>query len=793
MGSSLFGRLACALAAVALCGLGACGGHKPAGPSPFPAKVTLSPAPSTSLQQGSILTFSASAQNGSNSNISPTFTFQSSDTSILNIAPNGVACAGRWDATFTTCTPMGTGAVQVTVSALGATSPPTVVFVHAPIDKITVTEAPPSQVPPPTAEPCVVMGQTTTLQATAWSQNSDITSTVGPFTWSAANSSVVRITPLMNSAFNVATNQATATAATPGLTQIYASASGVSSSAFTQPAPFDGLNFFETCPVQSITLQLGVAGSQTGQTSFNTTKGTAQTVTATVVDVFGNTLSKVPLTWSSSAPGAVSATGCSGQTCSISTAQQGAGSVTASCSPPTCNIGFPLSPVPVGLATDFVPLPVYATTAISGVVSGTASSTNVLATSFDCQGNHYCTAYLYNIATSNNLATNPTAMPTPPNSLMLDVAGDRAYAGSNYGAFLVGTASLGGTSNPFTSFGTVTATVLAVSPNGNVALISDTLHTPNQVYVVNTTSSSSPSATALNISGATTAAFSPDGLKAFIIGCVASSVPCTSTTGNAIYVYSALQSLQGPIALSVPAGQVAFSTNGAFGYVNSPQSGIIPGLTAFNLCNNQTVQTVIPSLNAAPIFLRTIPNFHLEGVDKTGTNAFPDGIHLLALGDTGIDVVTGVNSVQAAVLSNPPSPTASCPQSVAHIVQRIDLGQGTFNPVGFFVSPDATQAYIVASDRSDILVYNFNTGSVSGIPLTGNATPGDPANPMRTVADMTVDGTLIYVAGSDGTLHEVSTNPAVDLVQISFPNLPNFSNPFCSIGNCKLNMVAVKP
>jgi len=99
----------------------------------------------------------------------------------------------------------------------------------------------------------------------------------------------------------------------------------------------------------------------------------------------------------------------------------------------------------------------------------------------------------------------------------------------------------------------------------------------------------------------------------------------------------------------------------------------------------------------------------------------------------------------------------------------------------------------VASDRSDILVYNFNTGSVSGIPLAGNATPGDPANPMRTVADMTVDGTLIYVAGSDGTLHEVSTNPAVDLLQISFPNLPNFSNPFCSIGNCRLNMVAVKP
>src|SRR3981081_4119762 len=660
MGSSLFGRLACAIAVVALCGLGGCGGHTPAGASPFPAKVTLSPAPSASLQPGNFLPFSASAQNGSNSNISPTFTFQSSDTSILNIAPNGVACAGRWDATFTTCPPMGTGAVQVTVSALGATSPATVVFVHAPIDKITVTEAPPSQVPPPTAQPCVPMGQTATLQATAWSQNSDITSTVGPFTWSAANASVVSITPLMNSAFNVATNQATATAATPGLTQIYASANGVSSSAFTQTG-FPTLNFFETCPVQSITLQLGVAVSQTGQTSFNTTKGTAQPVIATVVDVFGNTLSKVPLTWSSSEPAALSAgTGCSGQTCSITTAQPGAGSVTASCSPPTCNIGFPLSPVPVGLGAEFVPLPVYSTSAISGVVHGTTTSTTVLATSLDCQGNHYCAAYLYNIATSNNLATNPTAMPTPPNSLLLDLAGDKAYAGSNYGAFLVASGSLGGTSNPFTSFGTVTGTVLAVSPNGNVALISDTAHTPNQVYVVNTTNSSSPSVTALNINGAITGGFSPDGLKAFIL----------ANGGSSLYIYSALQSLQGPISLAVPASQVAFSTNGAFGYVSGAPSGNTPALTAFNLCDNKVatdvnhLQQIIP-LNATPAFLRTIPNAHLEGRDNM-SQLFPDGMHLLAVDNLGIDVVTAVNSVTSAVLANPPTSLGSCPQVVTH-------------------------------------------------------------------------------------------------------------------------------
>ena len=789
MGSSFFGRLGCAIAAVAVCALGGCGGHKPAGASPFPAKVTLSPAPSTSVQQGSIFTFTASAQNGSNSNISPAFTFQSSDTNILNIAPNGLACAGRWDAALTTCTPMGTGMVQVTVSALGATSPPTVVFVHAPIDKITVTEAPASQVPPPAAQPCVVMGQATTLQATAWSQNADITSTVGPFTWSAANSSVVTLTPLMNSAFNVATNQATATAATPGLTQIYASASGVSSSAFTQAA-FPNLNFFETCPVQSIILQLGASGVQSGQTIFNTTKGTAQSVTATVLDVFGNTLSKVPLTWSSSAPAAVSATGCSAQTCSISTAQPGAGSVTASCSPPTCNIGFPSSPV--GLPPQFVPLPVYATTAISGVVNGATSSTNVLATSLDCQGNQYCTTYLYNIATSNNLATSPTAMSTSPNSLMLDLAGDKAYAGSTYGAFLVSTAGLGGTSSPFTSFGTVTGTVLTVSPNGSVALISDTVHTPNQVYVVNTTASSSPTTTALNINGAVTAGFSPDGLKAYIVGCKAAGQCIAPDT---VFVYSSLQSLQTiPLRASSSPNAVTFSSSGAFAYVSySFNSGANFALDVYNTCDNQLAADGPPpqgqaqtiSLLARPLFLKTLP----------------DGIHIIAVDTTGFDLITAVSTAQTPKLSNPPAATGSCPQYISNTdgvkitpsSKRIDLGQGTFNPVAFFVSPDATQAYIVASDRSDILVYNFNTASVSGIPLAGNATPGDPANPMRTVADMTVDGALIYVAASDGTLHEVSTNPAVDLLQISFPNLPNFSNPFCSIGNCKLNMVAVKP
>jgi len=60
------------------------------------------------------------------------------------------------------------------------------------------------------------------------------------------------------------------------MTQIYATASGVSSSAFQQPlyqnsqgtSPVS--DFFETCPIQTITLEVGLAGSQqTDQTPLS--------------------------------------------------------------------------------------------------------------------------------------------------------------------------------------------------------------------------------------------------------------------------------------------------------------------------------------------------------------------------------------------------------------------------------------------------------------------------------------------------------------------------------------------
>jgi hypothetical protein len=800
-----------AVAIISFWGISGCGGHRPPGQNPFPARVSLSPSTNTSVQLGGTLNFSATAQNSSNSNVSTSFTFASSDTSILNIAPNGVACAGVWDAAFTSCTPGGIGVVQVTASALGATSSPTFVFVHPPIDNITVTGVLPAE--QIVQEPCLSQGQTMTVQAQAFSQGVDVTASVGPFTWSANNSSVVGLTPIVNSAYNFATNQATARAANPGITRIFASASGVSSSTFQQPtlkntAPVT-FDFFETCPIQNIALELGHAGS--GQTDFAVAKGTTETIIATVTDVMGTSslpntnngivLSKIPLTWTASQPAVIPAgTSCT-LSCTSSTPSPGAGSITASCSPPSCNIGFPEVPTAFSAANlaacaqyihslfpqvtscqQFIPLPVYAsplpdhtTAAISGFVTGTAGSTSVLATSLGCANEPpaECSVGIYSISTSKAQTNTASPFPVPPNSLLFDPAGAKVFMGSDFGAQVMNPANLGTQNNPFTPLGTVTGKVLAVSPNGNFAIFSDTLHVPNQVYVVNEANATSPTVTPLNISSASVATFSWDGLKAFIFG-------LDSNNNPTLYVYSTLQALQAiPLSPQTSVNAIAFSTNNAFAYLVEPSlGGAGPAVSVFNTCDNSKIsgQADIP-LTSAPVAFK----------------ALPDGVHFVILeGDGTLQYITAsITGIPVATLTQ--AATSICPMTVSHTVQTINLNQGLIHPVDFFASADGTLLYVLASDRGSILIYNFALGTVTGgIQLVGSGT----VTPVT--AEMSADATTIMVAGSDGLLHQVSTGlGGSDMFQLEFPNLANFLNPFCTFtpaqGPCTLDSVVVKP
>jgi hypothetical protein len=820
--------------------LGGCGGHTPPPVNGTPARVTLNPATSASLQQGGLLPFIATAQSGLGSTVRSTFTYASDNPTVLTVSPEGLACGGKWNSNYSICTPGGIGVANVTATALGATSPPTMVFVHAPIDNIQVSILPQLNSPPPppacptqvalpeqcdipfkennctlNANPpyyscaCYSQNQVQQLQARAFSQGADITQSVGPFTWNENATGVVTVTPTVDQTLKFPTYEASATPGTPGQTEIFASAAGVTSQPFA----------FETCPVQCITMQVGTVPTQTPQTSFIATKGTAETLQATAVDVQGCIVPKPPLTWTSSQPGSIvpgsATTGCpAGTTCSASSPQAGAASITASCTPPTCNVGFPLNPL--NLPQPYIPQPVYPVTAISGLATpGTTAGTfGVLATSLNCSGNPNCTVSLYNISSTKNVAGNPIPIPLPvvPNSLVFDRAGDKAYMGSQYAAALVSPGSFNSGSGAFktlpapaTPRGAVTGMALVSSPNGDIAIFSDTISSPNQVYVVNT-SSSTPVTTAYNISGAVAAAFSQDGLKALILACVPGPVACSTTPGNVfgntLYIYSTLQA---PISipLSFPANNVVFSSSGTFALVTGGSSSAA-NVIGINTCDD-SVSAPSPGnpalslsgLPAEPIFLKMVPAGNV-----------PAGNVIPSLNPNGLDFFFGIDSSGLDIIATntalPGSPsnlfTSLCPQTVGLVPTfaplHVPFGQGTFNPIAFFVSPDSTQAYVVPSDRSGVLVYSFSTGNTSQISLLPDPITGQEALPVS--ADMTPDGTLIYVATNDGILHQVSTTPPFDESPlISFPAEANSTNGFCVIGsspvNCSLNLVAVKP
>jgi hypothetical protein len=866
MGRFVSRGLCLAVVSLSLIGFSACGGRK-AGTAIFPGRVNLTPGTSASLTLGATLNFTASAQTSSGTNIGTTITYSSSDTSILNLSPNGVACAGHWDTTFSTCSGGVTGVVTVTATALGATSVPTYVFVHPQIDNVTVTGILLNGIN--IQEPCLSQTQSMTVEAHAYSQGTDVTTSVGPFTWFANNPAVVTLTglpnttynPLTNGTYTFSTNEASATAAAPGTTYIYASVNGVSSTTFQQPTLTNStgttspvLDFFSSCPIANIALTIGTAGSN--QTSFVAAKGTAasnENAIATVVDVMGNSslpntdggvlLTKTPLTWTASQPAAVGVGSTCQLTCLLSLSP-GAGTVTASCSPPTCNIGFPLIPAtlsgsasdpssPLSLCNSFfqtatfscqmvIPYPVYSSNvfvtppttvaeltpnaALSGVVTGSTTSVNVVSASTGCEAVSpaTCNTSLYYLSTAKNSPGNENPLPVPPNSLRWDIAGDRVYMGSEFGAEIISPSNFGTSNSPFTALGTVTGNILAIAANGTSAAFSDTLHTPNQVYVVNASNSNSILSTPLNITGALTAAFSPDGLKTFIYGFDpngADACAQTVTPVPCLYIYSPLQALQTiPLPASTTINSIAFSPNAAFAFTAQSTTTGTPNLTAYATCNNQVPTSPAPglvpavvSLPANPLVMKIIPNVHLDGQDSYGY-PIPDGVHILLLDSTGFDIAT-------AVITQPATGQSLCPQTLTFVsndpsrpTQRVQLGQTIPGPPGyanFFASADGSLLYIVASDSASILIFNLDAGApAGGIELLNNAAPLS--------ADMSVDGGTIVISGSDGLLHEVTTGiGGFDSNPLSFPNLPNYLNAFCSFtpsaGPCTLTTSLAKP
>ena len=724
------------------CGSGAVNGTT----FPKPAHLAISPSSAISLDLGGTQAFTTSATNFTGHTITVLPSYQSSNTAVVTVASNGVACAGTWDAFGQVCTPGSVGVAQVYSSARGVSSAPVTIYVHQHIDNITITQIAP--VPPPPPPYCISKDSTAIFQTSAFSKGIDITSTVGQFTWQSQSIMVATTSNtasgLGNVVNGVSLNQAQVTGKTPGLTQLYTTIANVNS------LPFN----VYTCPVKSISLAInGVAGN-----TFTVIGSGSKTVTPTILDANNNSITGVPLTWSSSS----SPTGtASGNTTSgigsISITHPGTTAIVASCTPPTCNVGLTPSD------------PVFPTGAIypENVITGTATSSSsteqaqtVWVSTTDCNapGNAgtNCLTSLVPISSPNNVVGNLTPLPATPNSFLLAVI--RMGASGMLTGFLGTDSSQQGSkglmvatlSSPpaVTEYRGVVGKVLAASPLGNKVVVSDTLDTPNEVYVFDTMAHTSIS---LPITGAVAADFSPDGLKAFIVA--------NNGSASTLYVYSTLDALQTiPLSSVTPANSVSFLSEGAFAYI---AGGSPSGVTVGRTCDNALLGSV--STPAAPAIIKTLPN----------------ATQVLALDPPNIDVIS--------VTTPPPGPTGCFP-TVTNTVKSFNLGQGTFIPLQMLLAPDGSKAYVITANLPSVLVFDVINQISSSIPLNGSTTAQRAA--------LTLDGNLLYVATTDRMIHVLSTQSGGDVAEIPFPMTPTTPDYLCPNSPpvvCTPNLIGIQP
>ena len=655
---------------------------------PVPASITISPAPYLSMEIGTNQAFSPSIFNSAKTAITEPVTYQSSNTAVVTVSATGLACAGSWDSLSapTICTPGTVGVAQVTATAQGVSSPPTTVYVHQHVDKIAVSFLPMPNQPPPT-NPCFSVGQIADYQATAYSNGTDITSTVGVFTWQTQQTSVAT---LNSTAPALLPGQVEVTAKVPGLTSLFATIGTVNSLPMA----------FTTCPVQSITLAVTTASS------------TSKTITPTVFDTLGTEITGVPLTWSSSNPGSVSVSSSGGATGSAS---GGGASIIASCTPPTCNIGILPS------------LPIYPENVVTMFITptGTAQTSTVYVSSTGCGTTDGCFSTVVPITAPANTVGNSVTLAATPNSLVFNGQGSTAYLGTNSGLFgTVGLAMLNTSTNALSQLVSVPGKVLAVSPDGSKVIISDTSAEdgPNHVFVLDTATNTSPT---FQITGATAADFSPDSLKAYIVA------------GSNLYIYSKVDGLR-TITLAAPANDVSFLSEGAFAYV---AGGAPSSLSVWRTCDNGRADTV--AVPAVPTFIKTLP-----GAAQLLPSDTPATFHLLALAPPDLDIIS-VNTTPSGC--TPPvtdGPVASFNLGQNFVAKQLIISQdGTtayvttsnlssilaFNipgqtssayslvgnplPLSAALTADGTLLYVGASDGAVHVVSTVAGGDIKQIPF----------------------------------------------------------------------------
>jgi hypothetical protein len=770
--------------------------------------VTLNPSSSLSINVGGTQVFSASGKDAFGHPVvgaSIQFIVQSGSpgaSAPLSIAANGAACAGTWDASASQCSPGTPGIAFVTAVIEGVSSAPVTVYVHQHVDSIQIVQA---ESQPPQYD-CFSQAQTWQFRGIAFSNNVDITNTVGPLNWSDSNSGVVTTTPIVPVSQDNPVYLVQATAKSPGITNLFASISGTTSN----PYPYT------TCLVQSISLQLGGQG-QAGN-SITVNNGGNVSITATAYDTLHTItnsppLLNPPLTWSTSNPEVAAFSSAANRTGSNSAAARnnlGGATLTASCSPPTCNLGV------------LPGLPIYASdqqlqngTKGYGAISVDVTSTSKVpaytawAATTGCADASGCSSALFSV-TPNNTGANPigaiVALPRTPNSMMFNHQSTaRVYFGSNQGLMFVdvgATPTVTLVSNSSTPCNVaLCGQVLTISNDGKLVVVSDTVSSTSQVYIYNGSGGTTPPIDlVLSVPGetATAAAFSPDQLKLFIL----------TDKGN-MYVYSTVDAFR-PVALAASATQAAFSADGSFAYVAGTPAGSV---SAYSTCSEPlpgpaSVDIGRVTAATAPFAIFPSPNVQADPLGLTQ--------NILALEPPNIQVLTAQFTQDPILYSHPLqlncNPPILGPFTAA---TPVNLGQGSFTPIYAQLAADGAEMIIVAQNIHAVLLFDVANEKTSSVPISGSPATGCPqcvGNSTPLAASASTDGSQVYVAACDvypnndptqpcaaGSIHIIDTLSQGDFQQVPYLNANDNNNPnMCNSQGtnaplCLPNLIAIQP
>src|SRR6185503_4198737 len=381
-----------------------CGGSKSVNNTV--AAVNVSPA-TISMVAGQVVSLNASAVNSANNAVSTTFTFNSTNTSIATISPQGNVCAGVWDSAFVVCNGLDaqnnpiSGTAIVTVTAAGVTSGPVSVAVHPSITSVSVE---------PVTQSCFSIAQTHQFIAHAFHNGTEITNQIGNFSWSSSAAAVASVDP-----------NGLASARIPGITGVVASVG-----ATTSPAVF-----FKTC--MPVHIELHVNGDPAGVPTEAITMNLADTkvIQADMVDELGAVTPNAPVTILSNNTTVATLIGTT-----VTAQSPGGAGLQAVCAPPGCGIGVN-TPIYSNLFSIFV----AGTSPNTTTVYATSTFPNVPGTSI--------TMIPIDTSKTPPVAGSPIFLPGFPNSMLFDRAGTTGFIG---------------TSNGLASLNTATNTVQLVSP-----------------------------------------------------------------------------------------------------------------------------------------------------------------------------------------------------------------------------------------------------------------------------------------------------------------------------------------